>query len=80
VVWLFVRRGMVPLGIGLAIGLAGAFAAGQILRGLLIQTSATDPVTLVFVVSVLVVVAVAACFFPARRAARLNPLAVLRYD
>jgi predicted permease len=80
VVWLFVRRGMVPLGIGLTIGLAGAFAAGQILRGLLIQTSATDPVTLIFVVSLLVVVAVAACFFPARRAARLNPLSVLRYD
>ena len=80
VVWLFVRRGMVPLGIGLTIGLAGALAAGQILRGLLIQTSATDPVTLVFVVSLLVVVAISACFFPARRAARLNPLSVLRYD
>jgi putative ABC transport system permease protein len=80
VVWLFVRRALVPLGIGLTIGLAGAFAAGQILRGLLIQTSSTDPVTLVLVVSLLVVVAVAACFFPARRAARLSPLVVLRYE
>jgi putative ABC transport system permease protein len=80
VVWLFVRRGLVPLGIGLAIGLAGAFAAGQVLRGLLIQTSATDLVTLLFVVTLLISAAVAACFFPARRAARLNPLAVLRYD
>jgi putative ABC transport system permease protein len=80
VVWLFVRRGLVPLGIGLAIGLAGAFAAGQVLRGLLIQTSATDPVTLVFTGMLLAVAVVAACFFPARRAARLNPLAVLRYE
>jgi putative ABC transport system permease protein len=80
VVWLFVRRGMVPLGIGLTLGLAGAFAAGQILRGLLIQTSATDAVTLFFLVSLLVVVAIAACFFPARSAARLPPLAVLRNE
>jgi putative ABC transport system permease protein len=80
VVWLFVWQGLVPLGIGLAIGLAGAFAAGQVLRGLLIQTSATDPVTLVFTGMLLAVAVVAACFFPARRAARLNPLAVLRYE
>ena len=80
VVWLFVRRGLVPLGIGLAIGLAGAFAAGQVLRGLLIQTSATDPVTLLSIVTLLMSAAIAACFFPARRAARLNPLAVLRNE
>ena len=77
VVWLFVRRGMVPLGIGLAIGLGGAVAIGTILRGALIQTSPTDPVTLLTIVALLVVVAVAACFFPARRAARLDPLAAL---
>jgi putative ABC transport system permease protein len=70
----------VPLGIGLVIGLAGAFAAGQILRGLLIQTSATDPVTLVFIVTVLIIAVAAATFLPARRAARLDPLAVLRYE
>jgi putative ABC transport system permease protein len=80
VVRLFVRRGMLPLGIGLAIGLAGALAVGQVLRGALIQTSATDPVTLVFVVILLVVVSMTACFLPARKAAKLDPLAVLRYE
>jgi ABC-type antimicrobial peptide transport system permease subunit len=76
----FVERGMLPLGIGLMIGLVGAFGVGQLLQGLLIQTSPTDPVTLVFITLLLVVVSVAACFLPARKAANLDPLAVLRYE
>ena len=80
VVWLFVRRGMVPLGIGLIIGLAGAFAVGKLLQGLLIQTSSTDPITLLFILVLLVFVSVAGCLLPARRAARLDPLTVLRYE
>jgi len=80
VVALFVRRGMLPLGIGLAIGLVGAFGVGRLLQGLLIQTSPTDPVTLLFITLLLAVVSVAACFLPARKAAKLDPLAVLRYE
>ena len=80
VVRLFVKRGLLPLGTVLTIGLVGAFAVGRLLQGLLIHTSPTDPVTLVFITLLLVVVSVAACFLPARKAAHLDPLAVLRYD
>ena len=80
VVRLFVRRGMVPLAIGLIIGLVGAFGVGRLLQGLLIQTSPADPLTLVFITVLLVAVSVAACFLPARKAANTDPLAVLRYE
>jgi predicted permease len=80
VVLLFVRRGMLPMGMGLVIGLVGAFGVGQLLRSVLVQTSPTDPVTLVFIVLLLVAVSVTACFLPARKAANLDPLVVLRYE
>ena len=80
VVWLLVRRGMVPLALGLALGLAGAFGLGQLIRGALIHTTPTDPVTFTVVVFVLVTVAFAACFFPGRRAARVDPVASLRAE
>jgi predicted permease len=80
VVWLFVRRAMRPVGMGLVMGLGGALAAGRLLRGLLIQTSSTDPATLVSIVTLMLIVAAAASVFPARRAARLDPLTVLRCE
>ena len=80
VVGLFVRRGLLPLGTGLAIGLGGAFAAGRLLQGLLIQTSATDPVTLLSITLLLAAVSGAACVLPARKAAKLDPLVVLRCE
>jgi predicted permease len=80
VVWLFVRRGMLPMGIGVIVGLVGAFGVGQLLRSVLIQTSPTDPVTLVLIVLLLIVVSVTACFLPSRKAANLDPLVVLRNE
>ena len=77
---LFLRRGMLPLGVGLAIGLVGAFGVGRLLRGLLIQTSPTDPVTLLFITLLLAVVAGLACYLPARRAMRVDPVVALRAD
>ena len=78
--WLFVRSGLVQLTIGLILGIAGAVATGRLLQGLLVRTSTTDPVTLGSTAAVLVAIGLAACFFPARRATRLNPLKALRYD
>ena len=80
VVWLFVRRGMLTLGVGLFIGLAGAVSVGRLLQGWLIETTASDPITLGGIVTLLAIVAVAACFVPARRASRLDPLKTLRYQ
>jgi ABC-type antimicrobial peptide transport system permease subunit len=71
---------MVPLGIGILIGMPGALGVGRLLQGLLIQTSPTDPATLIAITVLLVSVSAAACFFPARRAARLDPLRALRND
>ena len=78
--WLFVRRGLIQLAIGLAIGLAGAFGTGRLLQGVLVRTSASDPPTLITIVAILITVGLAACFFPARRATRLNPVVALRYE
>jgi len=78
--WLFVRRGLIQLAIGLAIGLAGAFGTGRLLQSVLVRTSASDPPTLITIVAILIAVGLAACFFPARRATRLNPVVALRYE
>jgi predicted permease len=80
VLWLFVRRVLVHLAIGLALGLAGAVGVGRLLQGVLVRTSATDPATLASIVGVLVSVALIAAFWPARRAARLDPVIALRYE
>src|SRR5688572_4231551 len=69
VVWLFVRRGVTLLAIVLPISLAGAAAGGLLLRGLLIQTRPTDPLTLVLIAGLVCVVTIAACLIPPRRAA-----------
>jgi predicted permease len=78
--WLVTRGAAVQLGIGLSIGMVGATGIGQLLRSVLIGTSAIDPVTLFAVAALLAVVGLSACLLPARRAMRLDPAAVLRSE
>jgi len=77
--WLVVRRSLVQLAVGLAIGIAGAFGVGALLRSI-VQGSANDPSTLAAIAALLVTVSLAACFWPARRATRLDPVNALRYE
>jgi predicted permease len=76
----FVRRATVPLGVGLAVGLAGSVVLGRLLRTWLVQTDPLDPLTLLSVASLLLIVALGASFFPARRAARVDPIVALRCE
>jgi putative ABC transport system permease protein len=78
--WQLVRRTLFRIATGLALGLAGAIAIGQLLGGLLINTSPLDPLTFAAVIAVLCGVALTACLIPARRAMRLDPVAALRHE
>jgi predicted permease len=77
---LVMRQGLAPVMFGLAVGLSGAVAAGRLLNSLLFGVTATDPVTLGAVAALLSSVAAAACYIPAARATRTDPLTVLRYE
>jgi ABC-type antimicrobial peptide transport system permease subunit len=75
---LVMGRGLVLCGIGLVIGLAGSLALTRVMSSLLYNVTPTDPVTLATVAGVMIGVAAAACFVPAWRATRVDPLTVLR--
>jgi predicted permease len=73
-------QGLLLLLIGAVVGLAGAFALTRFMRTLLFEITATDPVTYTAVVGLLTVVALLACYIPARRATKVDPLVALRYE
>ncbi|HET6959038.1 MAG TPA: FtsX-like permease family protein, partial [Vicinamibacterales bacterium] len=75
-----VARGLTLMVAGLAIGLALAWALTRTLQNLLYGVAAGDPPTFAAVVVLLVLIALAACYLPARRASRVDPMAVLRAD
>jgi ABC-type antimicrobial peptide transport system permease subunit len=77
---LVLRRGIALAGLGAAIGLPIALATGQVLRGFLYGVSPLDPLSIVVSLMVLLGAALLACYIPARRAARIDPMAALRYE
>jgi len=77
---LVVRQGMVLVVIGVVIGLAGAFALTRVMSSLLFEVTPKDPLTFTVVAVFLTVVAFVACYIPARRATRVDPLVALRCE
>src|SRR5437016_10116847 len=77
---LIVKQGMVPVMIGMALGIAGALALTRVMASLLFGTSATDPLTFALIALLLSGVALLACWIPARRATKVDPMVALRYE
>jgi ABC-type lipoprotein release transport system permease subunit len=77
---MIVGRGLALTGAGLAIGLAGAAAATRAMQSMLYGVEAIDPTTFAGVSALLTLIAALACWIPARRAARVDPIVTLREE
>ena len=80
VVWMIVREGMSLVGIALALGLLASVGAARLLRTELYGVQSFDPLTVSAVTAILTVVALIACYVPARRASRVAPTEAMRTD
>jgi ABC-type antimicrobial peptide transport system permease subunit len=78
--WMVLRQALILALLGVAIGIPLAFLAGRLAKEQLIQTSQFDPLTLIAIMLILPLLAVAGTFVPARRAAEVNPVSALRND
>ena len=74
------KQGMVPVAIGLSIGLPATLALTPILKSQLVNVSPTDPISLLVATGALVLSAALGCWIPARRAVRVDPVVALRAE
>lgn len=77
---LVLKQGMALAVVGVAIGVAGAFAATRLMKTLLFEVRANDPLTFGLIALALIAVALLACYIPARRAMKVDPMIALRYE
>jgi putative ABC transport system permease protein len=80
VLGMVLRMGLRLLAAGISVGLVASFGVTRVLASQLWEISAHDPLTLVSAVTVVLVAGVSACYFPARRATKIDPLLALRYE
>ena len=80
VLLMVIRQGMLLVLVGVVLGVAGAYAVTRTIRSLLFEVGTTDPLTFVLVSVLLAVVGFVACYLPARRATKVDPLVALRYE
>ena len=80
ILWLVLRHGITRICLGLVLGVLAAVGASRVLASILVNTTTTDPTTFISISLLLAVVTLLACFVPARRATRLDPVDALRTE
>jgi ABC-type antimicrobial peptide transport system permease subunit len=80
VIKLIMKSGLLLAAVGVAIGLAGAFVVTRLMTSLLFAVEPTDKATFAIVSGCLLLISLLACYIPARRATKVDPLVALRYE